>query len=273
MRFLRKIKILIPSLIAMFITIGMGTTVVITYAWNTANRDVISDGETVNANFPIVVLASDTYNPSNGETTITYSSLEDNGFGTTINFSPTNVLYPSTSYDGVNFRYATNVDTNGQALQATGDIDTYEAIDSIYERYFFLEKTFYLVSAYTSDITIYLSNVDFLAGTEGSSLYKAIRLCVEVGNRRVIISDNDGLAYPANGAETIASSDPAIRESNINRNTFTITLPAMVNAHGNVYDCTPVKVTLRIWIEGQSNYAVVAYSGHAFKVNLDFDLR
>ena len=271
---LTKYKLLLPSLIAMFIIIAVGTVVTITYAWSSSNRNVGGDTESVNVNLPIVVLASDSYNPDANQSTFEYGLLEDNGFGTTISFSPTNVLYPSSTVDGVNFRYATNVNTSGQAITATGDIDTYEAIDEMYARYFYLEKTFYLVNAYTEEVVVYLSNVDFVEGTEGTNLNKAVRLCVICGNNTKIIRDADGTAYPANGPETVASTDPAVSESSIGRNTFNITLPAMSkNPDNGKYYCTPVLVTLRVWIEGQSPYAVVAYSGHAFRVNVDFDVK
>ena len=273
MGFFRKFKILIPSLIAMFITLAMGATVAITYAWSTTNRNVIGEGDTVNVNLPLIVLASDSYEPLEDQTTIAFSDLEANGFGVSINFSPLNVLYPATTNDGITFRYATNVDTNGQSLPATDNIDTYEAVDALYERYFFLEKSFYLVSAYTQNVSVYLSSVEFYAGTENSSLYKSIRLCATCGNTKCIISDNDGQAYPANGPETVASTDPAIRASNIGRSTFIVNLPAMQKDEQDNYYCTPVLVSFRIWIEGQSPYAVVAYSGHAFGVNVDFDIR
>ena len=132
----------IPSVIAMFITLAMGTTVAITFAWSTSNRDVKGEGDAVNVNLPLVILASDTYTPEEDQTTVAYSALEENGFGTAISFSPLNVLYPATTYDGITYRYATNVDTNGQALPASGNIDTYEAIDSVYEKYFFLYNYF-----------------------------------------------------------------------------------------------------------------------------------
>ena len=149
----------------------------------------------------------------------------------------------------------------------------FEPVIEVYNKYFFLEQVFYVCTLNKEDITLYLSSVEILQGTAESNLYKSIRVALITDDENVIIKHVDGNALPANSDDTTVDVDPAISTANITDSTLQIVLPGIEynNVDGKNY-VSPIKFTLRLWIEGQSPFAVAEYSGHAFKANLDFDV-
>ena len=185
------------------------------------------------------------------------------------------MLYPSSTADGVNFRYATNIDKTGVALDALDtELKKFEPVESVYAKYFYLEQVFYITTTNKEDIILNLSSVEILPGTNNSNLYKSIRIALLSDDDTILIRHDDGVALPANGDDTTVEVDPAITCSALESDDFEVLIPGMTyNSETLNNYCTPVKVTLRLWIEGQSSFAVAEYSGHAFMANLEFDAR
>ena len=265
---------LLPHIVAIFMILTTIIFLTIAYGWFSNNEKVNANSETVNVFLPVVVLASSTYEPKTENERIAQDTLGDNGFGVKIGFSPTNPLYPTSTPDGVSYRYATNVDKSGIALDTESeDLLMFEPVEDIYKKYFYIEQTFYLCTTNKEDITIYLSNVSIQAGTSESNLYKSIRVALLTEDDTLIVKHENGDALPANGDDTVCETDPAIYTTSIDNSSLRIVLPGVTYNDVNEKNyCSPVKVILRLWIEGQSPFAVAEYSGHAFLANLDFDV-
>ena len=265
---------LVPHIIAIFMVLTTIIFMSIAYAWFSNNDKVSANDQTVNVFLPVVVLASTTYDPLTPNELLAQDELGENGFGINIGFSPTNALYPVSTPDGESFRYATNVDKTGIALETESeDLVMFEPVVEVYNKYFFLEQVFYVCTLNKEDITLYLSSVEILQGTAESNLYKSIRVALITDDETVIIKHVDGNALPANSDDTTVDVDPAISTDSITDSTLQIVLPGIEynNVDGKNY-VSPIKFTLRLWIEGQSPFAVAEYSGHAFMANLDFDV-
>ena len=274
MDFIRKYSKLIPHIVAIIMILTTIIFVSIAYAWFSNNDKADIDDATINVHLPVVVLASSDYTPLNEGDTLAQDRLSSEGFGIKIGFSPTNVLYPTTSPDGETFRYATNVDKTGQALETNDDsIAMFELVEDTYSRYFYLEQTFYILTTNQEDITLALSGVTISPGTVDSNLYKSIRIAIISDDTTILVKHDQGTALPANGDDTVVEVDPAIACSDLTTSDFEVMLPGMeYNELDSKYHCSPVKITLRLWIEGQSSFAVAEYSGHAFMAELDFDV-
>lgn len=282
MRFIAKYKQIVPGIIAILILAVAIVCSSISFAWYSYNKTATVAGDSVQVSTPITVYISDDYTPTDGETKFTYSTLEDNGFGYGFSFTPTNVLYPASTVDGESFRYASNVDLDGRAIPSSDESKpTFIEVTSAQTRYFYIEKSFYMTGAYMSDVEMYLSDVVFAPGSEGTSLYKSVRIAITYTTdvdgtptevTRIVKRSDGGSALPAVNGKQVSTTDPAIGNEDLTDSDIVITLPAMTFEEGEMY-CNPIKVTFKIWIEGQNDYAVVAYAGTAFTVALDFDVK
>lgn len=284
-------KKLISSCVMILFTGGLLLTIGLTWGWFSQNKVVEATGMKMEISVPPNVLITE-YNPptSPDSFTLNIEDLEDYGFGAVADIKPTNALYPA-SFDGTTFRYATTVNPDGTVGEVDEDGNQFAEVRGYLDNLFYIEQSFYITTTYINDITIALSNVQINQGTIGGDLYKSVR-CELVNPQSLELTgatysdpifryaesstDTSGQAYPANGSNSVMTTDPSIICGSQNDDVFRILIP-----HSEVIEAeedesfvqlTAVKFTIRIWIEGQNKYAVVGNAGTGFFVSFDYNI-
>ena len=260
------------------------------FGWFSTNTNVSTTGMNLTVDTPknIYVSSKDlsqeehNYIPNNMISTTDYS------FDSSCGFTFTEYLYPSSyagSGDGLTgkFYFARKVLPSGRAKESSAaDIEQgknqfVEVSDSI-EGYYYIEKTFYILTTYhernnIDAIRVYLSNVTFSQGTDtDSNLYKAVRISVSATDKNGTIDEkiykyDSTTANPASGVNSTIS-DPALvsgNQASTGANSFVMDLRCVSNDN-----CYFYPITVKIWIEGQDRNAIASYAGTGFYISFQF---
>lgn len=251
---MKKNKNLITSFFSLCLTCFL--LIFTIYAWYTANTEVSSSGITASTQKVKNVYVSEDYEDEDGDIT-SLSDLALYGFSNRINITYDGFLFPSSSYDGINYYIPNTIASSGIADTNDGFINVSSSSG------YYISKTLTFCSFEENNIDLYLSNIS-ISSSDSSSLYKSVRVSLTNESTIVYKCNDGGNAYPINSTTTVANVDPAISSGTQNKN-FMISLDAF-NSKASL-----VKVTLNIWIEGQNSYAVSTNDLSAFNIKMSFE--
>ena len=277
-----KLNIIASILSIVLILTGLIFTASV-FGWFSNNKVVSANGMTVTVDVPknIYVSSNDLSEIEGSHIPVDQINNTDYSFDTTIGFAFDQKLYPS-SYSGDDFYFARKVMPNGTAKSET-NLNKFVLIDSSVSEYYYIEKTFYILTTYrkTTDIdliNVYLSNVTISQGSnENSNLYKAVRIAISAIDKNGAISEKiyrydetDGACLPASGVNATVETDPALDSgdlSNTGSNAFLMDLGCVEDEEAYFYP-----ITVKIWIEGQNSNAITSYAGTGFYISFKFKI-
>ena len=281
-----NIVISISSIMLILVGIIFSASV---FGWFSSNRTVTASGMSVTVDTPknIFVSNKDLSQEENNYIALSSISSTNYAFDTTCGFTFNEKLYPA-SYNGNNFYYARKVTSGGNAKDEANR-DKFIQITSDLTDYYYIERTFYILTTYptkdtVSSINVYLSNITISQGsTNSSNLYKAARVAISardntegeeegelgtVSEKVYRYNTIDGSCLPANGVGSVMASDIAIDsgdQDSESNDAFIMNLKCVENS-----SCYFYPITIKIWIEGQNANATSNYAGTGFFISFQF---
>lgn len=247
----------------------------VSFAWNSMNRDGGIRQMNMNVETPdnVLISADDSLV---SQATVPFSSLDTYAFSGEAGYSASGVLLP-TSFNGTTFFYANVVDEDGSATEPDDeDVDMYSVVPSARLSMFRFKKDLYMITTNDYNVTVFVSGVTISQGTAATSnLYKAVRVALTYGAKTVVYCVDGETLLPVHDAENLCETDIAVEAGDIDvadeNSTIFITLPAVTESDGERY-AAPQKLTVQIWIEGESSHAIVDYAGTGFRVSVTLDI-
>ena len=272
------------------LALGLIAVAIVSYwwfsdAWFAQSDKVQTNGVELSAMVPLTVYISGSQDERlSQQLTFSMADFEELGFSSLYDYGVNIVLRPSSSPNGKNFWFARKVQTDGSAITNPETGTKYAAVGQN-DKKFCMGKTVYLVTTTEahSDITAldcFVSKVA-ISGLTDNELYKAARISLSVtddlGVETTYIyryaadgTDTSGAALPVNGINTKSSTDPSYAMG-IYESGQAGALPfKLICANSGTISVR--ELTIRIWFEGENNYAVRAHAGGGFAFELEFTL-
>ena len=272
------------------LALGLAAVAVVSYwwfsdAWFSQNIKTGSDGIELSAIVPLNIYISGSEDERLSQNlTFPMEDLIELGFSNSYDYGDNVVLRPASSSDGKNFWYAKKVNSDGIAIEDAASQSTYALVEQT-DMAYYMEKTVYMAATTEmyDDITsidCYVSRVTISALT-ANQLYKAARISISVRDDQLNETtyiyryaadalDTEGQALPALDAHNKNSIDPSIPMGTY-ENEQTGALPFnLICADNGIISVK--EITVRVWFEGENDYAVRILAGGGFAFEIEFML-
>lgn len=266
------------------------------YAWFTMSKQVKVNGIELTATAPDnILIATNTSHSDIADYASTKTLKADSNKndvlvgGTATAINADTLLYPASSLNGINdkiFQTEDIEDTGAAKAKATFSTATNDANKN---KVFYVDVPLFILTTGSEPVYVAINQKESEitnGSTNGQNIYKAVKFAVlnadESKNIGGTYESNDAakvFANPVIAAGTlpatgiIADSDSVIilGTDNATNDDNKIRLEGSLDGGPVDGKYTPTEVTVRIWIEGQSQACVTANANQNFKFNLVFD--
>lgn len=264
---MKKSRKLFPAITLLLISALLLSTA--SYAWFTMNTTVSATG---------IDLTVQTANSLLINSTI---GAEVTGTGWTNTFNVTNPtitdgLKPASSLDGTSLIYVSGNNSTGK-LSAT---DTDATATTATKNVNYVDYDFSLLYSgepdegkTTKEISILIGEGNTAITSEDTDLFKAVRFAVLVDT----LDEDDAIsAYAVPTGDTVADTNIYGLDTNpsclTSADDLTATEEVTFLEDGDVVllatPGTPMTVTVRVWLEGESDFCIDSYAGQSFGINI-----